>query len=276
LSPRLLVCGIGDNVVDRYADLDLEFPGGNACNVAVYSRRSGAQASYIGVVGADASGAHIVETLQAEGVDTSLVRTGAGPNSHATVRLDEAGNREFVEWVPVEQELTLTDDDRAMLRSAEIAHTGHASFTEALVPELASLTRVSFDFSYKQLDYAAPLLPHLWAATFSGAGMSADEATALAASVRGRGPEVVVVTRGAEGAIVAAGDRIHEQAAVSATVVDTLGAGDAFVARLLTGLLRDEDLGSAAAAASTLAGQVCESYGAVGHPRALRQTKKVT
>jgi fructoselysine 6-kinase len=271
-----LVCGIGDNVVDRYPDLEREFPGGNACNVAVYARRSGARAAYIGVVGSDASGDHVLATLEAEGVDTSGVRAGGGANSHATVRIDASGNREFVEWVPVDQQFDLSADDRALLRTADVAHTGHASFTELLVPDLATLTRISFDFSYKDLDYAEPLLPHLWAATFSGAGLSAGAARDLATSVGSAGPEVVVVTRGAAGATVAVGGDVVEQAAVPTRVVDTLGAGDAFVARLLTGLLRGETPDRAAAASAVLAGHVCESFGAIGHARPLLDNRKVT
>jgi fructoselysine 6-kinase len=271
LSARTpLVCGFGDNVVDRYPDLGMEYPGGNACNVAVFARRSDATASYIGVVGSDASARHLLDSLSAEGVDVSRVRTVAGGNSHATVKLDDHGNREFLAWEPIEEPPPLDGEALELLAAADLVHTGHASFTEALLPALAERTRVSFDFSYKDLAYAAPLLPAVWAATFSGATLSEDEARDLLATVRGAGgPEVVLVTRGAAGALVAVGDLVHHQAAAPAAVVDTLGAGDAFTARLLVGLLRDEPLASAAQAAAEMAAGVCESLGAFGRARAL-------
>ena len=47
------VLGIGDNTVDIYVDQDVQFPGGNAVNVAVMMKRLGAEASYLGCIGTD-------------------------------------------------------------------------------------------------------------------------------------------------------------------------------------------------------------------------------
>lgn len=64
----------------------------------------------------------------------------------------------------------------------------------------------------------------------------------------------VVITRGEDGCIGRdGGGAHHEQPAVAATVVDRFGMGDAFVAGLLWGLLRDGDLPSAMRAGATLA-----------------------
>jgi fructokinase len=52
----------------------------------------------------------------------------------------------------------------------------------------------------------------------------------------GRATQVLVVTRGSEGAIVATGAGLFSATAVPVTVVDTVGAGDAFMAALLAGL----------------------------------------
>ena len=65
---------VGDNVVDRYLDLGVLYPGGNAVNVAVHSRRCGAGTAYIGAVGTDLAGRTVLDALVAEGVDTSLLR----------------------------------------------------------------------------------------------------------------------------------------------------------------------------------------------------------
>ncbi|MFG1949920.1 PfkB family carbohydrate kinase [Micromonospora sp. NPDC048830] len=268
-SRPLLVCGVGDNVVDRYLDTGLEYPGGNAYNVAVFARRAGAAAAYLGIVGADASGDHLVNVLRREDVDVSRVRRVPGPNSYAVVHLTPGGNREFAAWEPIPDRLTLEPEDRELVVRADLVHTGHASFTESLVPSLAELALVSFDFSYRGLDYAEPLLPHLWSATFSGAGLTAGQARELATTAQGRGPKVVLVTRGAQGAVVAVDGVLHEEPAAPADVVDTLGAGDAFAARFLIGLLRGEEAKEAAAAAAGFAARVCESFGAFGHARSM-------
>ena len=65
------VCGVGDNVVDRYLGLDRMYPGGNALNVAVFCRRAGVEAAYLGITGSDEAGALVRESLVAEGVETA-------------------------------------------------------------------------------------------------------------------------------------------------------------------------------------------------------------
>ncbi|HEX6872808.1 MAG TPA: PfkB family carbohydrate kinase, partial [Micromonosporaceae bacterium] len=55
---------------------------------------------------------------------------------------------------------------------------------------------------------------------------------------RSLGPSLVCVTLGAKGAVVAAGDRLIHRPAPQVAVVDTVGAGDAFTAGLLSGLVR--------------------------------------
>jgi len=66
---RLRVLGLGDNTVDTYVDRHLQFPGGNAVNVAVLCRRLGAQASYLGCLGSDEAGDVLRAALAAEGVE---------------------------------------------------------------------------------------------------------------------------------------------------------------------------------------------------------------
>ena len=51
------------------------------------------------------------------------------------------------------------------------------------------------------------------------------------------GPTVVVVTRGGEGAVVAVNGVVVSMAAPTVTVADTVGAGDSFMAGLISGLL---------------------------------------
>jgi len=48
------ILGLGDNIIDRFVDRGIDYPGGNAVNVAVYARRLGAESGYLGVFGDDA------------------------------------------------------------------------------------------------------------------------------------------------------------------------------------------------------------------------------
>lgn len=77
------VLGIGDNTVDIYVDQGVQFPGGNAVNIAVLTRRIGADAAYLGCIGNDFLGDMIHDALVAEGIDISHSRRIDGPNSWA-------------------------------------------------------------------------------------------------------------------------------------------------------------------------------------------------
>lgn len=61
------ILGLGDNTVDTYVDAGVQYPGGNAVNVAVMTARMGAETGYLGCVGEDEGGALVRSALVAEG-----------------------------------------------------------------------------------------------------------------------------------------------------------------------------------------------------------------
>ncbi|MCW2902821.1 MAG: hypothetical protein JWO67_5086 [Streptosporangiaceae bacterium] len=260
---------VGDNVVDRYLESRLMYPGGGAVNVAVHAQRSGAQASYLGLLGSDWMGDIVLEALASERVDVSRARRVAGPNAATDVSISAAGDRSFASHRKVDAVLELTADDCAYLGQADWVYTNYSSDAEALVPTLAGLAPLAFDFSYKDEAYAAPLLPHVTLAAFSRSFLEDDELLDLVRRTQARGTRCVLVTRGAAGALVAVDDEVVYQPALPVTIVDTLGAGDAFLARFACGLFGGETPAVAAAAAARAAAAVCATAGAFGHPRPL-------
>lgn len=266
------ICGVGDNVVDRYLGTGYMYPGGSAANVAVHARRLGSEAGYIGILGDDEAAAHVLKSLLDEDVDVSRVRYEPHPNSFADVTLDPDGNRVFGEFVPPVGRIELDDEDLAYLQGSDWVHTGHSSFTLPEVPKLGSVAPVVFDFSYKDLEWAAPVLPHVTAAFFSRGEADDEECLRLVEQVRALGPRVVVVTRGARGSLAwRDGEGVHLQPAAPAEPIDTLGAGDAYLTAMLCALGADRTLDVAAAEAAAYAAQVCEHFGAFGHPVPIHQ-----
>ena len=71
------------------------------------------------------------------------------------------------------------------------------------------------------------------------------------------------MTRGAAGALVISEDGEIDQPGVSATVLDTVGAGDSFAARFILGLLNGEPLAQSVRDACQVAAEVCSHAGAV-------------
>ncbi len=75
--------------------------------------------------------------------------------------------------------------------------------------------------------------------------------------------DLVVMTRGADGAVLVTGDDIVEQSGIPTTVRDTVGAGDSFTAAFLLGLLRGEPHDQILHHACVTASAVCAHSGAV-------------
>ena len=268
------ILGVGDNTVDIYVDRGVQFPGGNAVNVAVLARRLGAEAGYLGCIGADVYGEIVRDALAEEGVDISRLRRIDGPNPWCRIR-HEGADRKFAGSSPgVRGAYDFGDDDGAYIASFDIAHTSAQSDIDAHLPFLARhARRLSYDYSEKwRRPAAAATFAEVDLAFASFPGACDDECRALIDEMRGRGVrDLVVVTRGPAGA---AAGRIGADALFEgvrpAAIVDTLGAGDGFIAGFLVSYLTAPDIGAALAAGADNAARVCGHHGAFGHGRPLR------
>lgn len=263
---------IGDNVVDCYLDFGHMLPGGNAVNVAVHGRRLGLETAYVGALGDDAPGRAILTALVEEGVDTGQVRVLPGRTARALVRVVN-GNRKFTGGDVGVSRFAPSADDLRLIASASLTHTGECSMLEDHLPTLArTAQRLSFDFSERPWSYIAGLAGYADIAIASLPESDAPRAEELAREIQGLGPRVVAVTRGADGAVLLT-DRLYSSTAGEGPIVDTLGAGDSFIARLLIGLLREEHPADLVQAASTYATRSCAEVGAFGHRTPLPESE---
>lgn len=269
-----LLC-IGDNVVDLYLDRGVFFPGGNALNVAVLARRFGlSDAAYMGIVGNDREGDHVRACIEAEGLPTTHLRRVEGPNGKAQVTHDAQGDRVFVAsnrgGIRRKLMLRMDEDDLALIAATGHVHSSCFSYLEPELPRIRAAARgVSFDFStLHDPDYLAQVCPHVTTAFLSGQGLDDAGVSALIDQVRGLGPDTVCVTRGEQGAVWVRGQTRIEQPIVPARVVDTMGAGDAFIAGYLVGTLRGDTPEQVLPYAACCAAKACGWEGAWGYPLA--------
>nr|WP_048645710.1 PfkB family carbohydrate kinase [Nitratireductor soli] len=262
-APRILA--FSDNVVDCYRDQQLMFPGGNCVNHAVFAKRFGAQTAYAGAVSDDAAGRAIRDALVAEGVETPLLRHLPGQTAYCVIAT-QGGERNFVGANLGVSIIAPSPADLAWMKTADAVHTGRSSHVDAWLAHFASLTRVSYDFAtIRAEDRIASLAPYSFLAGFSGGDLSRDEARDIAGMALRHGAKWAVITRGGNGALLAGPDGVFEAPAVSVQPVDTLGAGDTFIARTLVGLLRGETPEIILMAAAEAAAQTCLSPGAFGY-----------
>ncbi len=240
--------------------------GGAPANVAVGLARLGIASAFVGKVGGDAFGRFLRQTLAEAGVDVrGLVEDPSARTPLAFVGSDGRGGRSFVFYHDGMADTLLRPDevDRDLIAHATVFHFG--SVTLAAEPSRdATLTAarwarqhgrlVSFDPNVRLELWDSPrrardsILDSL--SLVDVVKVSGDELEFLTGSsdpaeacrrLRERGPALAVVTLGADGCYYEATISSGHVSGVPVQAVDTLGAGDAFVAGLLAALSAQPD-----------------------------------
>ncbi|MDN4614058.1 PfkB family carbohydrate kinase [Leifsonia sp. F6_8S_P_1B] len=242
------VLGFGDNIVDRFVDRGVEYPGGNAVNVAVFARRLGAEAGYLGVFGDDERGAFVRGAIEECGVDTSLSAVRPGPNGVTEIETVD-GERRFLGWnqggVTLSDPMRLGEEELRYAAGFSLIHSSAYSASVEELPKLAPTRALrSYDFSsepeFRTSEYLDAVGPWIDLALVSCGDLSRSEVWAELRRVAGHGPRLVLGTRGQAGAMLFDGEAYYysEAAPVPGPFLDTMGCGDAYLAAFVVELLR--------------------------------------
>jgi fructoselysine 6-kinase len=259
------IAAAGDNVVDCYEFLGQMYPGGNALNVAVFARRNGASASYLGAVGTDTAGKLIRSALRAEGVNLERLRVRPGMTAFCVIG-HRHGDRVFLRSDVGVSRFELDTLDLRFIARHDAVHVSQSSGLDHRLEDLASLVPLSYDFSTRRdPEHIAAVAPHCFLASISGGDLTTEAADEIAAQALAAGARYVLVTRGADGAFLTHAGGTTRVGAAPRTVVDTLGAGDTFIARVLVGLVAEEKPDAVMADAARRAADTCGSSGAFGY-----------
>lgn len=271
--PAPSLVGIGDNVLDCYLHEDLAYPGGNALNVAVYSRLFfGGAAGFVGIMGDDRFAAHLREVLATIDVDASHVRIAHGANGMAFVALDDDGDRRFVGsnrgGVQHELRLRITEPDHDYVAGFARMHTSVYSSIDSELPSIADRgTRISYDYSddahRETIERSAP---HVEIGFFSGSALTEPEQDDLAAFALAQGADVAVITLGSRGSLAYERGSRSAAGVKDVVAVDALGAGDAFITGFLASRAAGGDIEECLEIASATGALACTLRGAFGYP----------
>lgn len=251
--------------------------GGCASNTAIGLSRLGIPVGVIGKVGDDPLGEFLQEALRREGVDSSGVRKDARASSSSTmVCVHSDGERSFVHCVGANATLREDDVDQEHVRNTRILHMagsllmpGFDGPPAARILEKAKALGVTtaldtaWDGSGRWMELVGPMLPFVDYAvpSIEEARMLTGKQTPedVAAILMDHGVKTVALKMGIEGCYVRSQDEEFRIPSFDICSVDASGAGDAFAAGFLCGLVKGmslEDtarLGNAVGAMCTLA-----------------------
>lgn len=275
------VIGIGDNVVDVYLHQNKMYPGGNALNFSVYAQKLGLDASYMGVFGNDIAADHITKTLKELEIDISNCRYYEGENAYAEVNIID-GDRIFIGTngggIASKNPIKLDNNDLEYIKNFELVHTSCYSQLESELKKIKKLNiPISFDFSRNyDLEYIKKVCPYITFSFLSCSGLADHKIKDKLKETIYYGSEIALATKGEEGATLLYNNKFFNVKAKDIKPVDTLGAGDAFIAAFLIKLLKnsfsynDYLLQESLKAGIGFASEVCHVQGAFNYGKKIK------
>ncbi|HZR32671.1 MAG TPA: carbohydrate kinase family protein [Terriglobales bacterium] len=299
MATKMDVIGLGSCTVDFFAIVPkligadekvnatrLEVhAGGVTANNLTQVARLGAKTGWIGFIGDDENGRIITKAFEDDGMDLSGVEVRKGELSSLTwIPVDSEGERCIYMFPNITARITPKDIQSRFakdIRDSRHFHTEASQLPLAPVLEAIRVARSAGVKTIFDLDVAPSYV------VTSGLGSEAEltgilrtidvlkpckaaarELTGetdydrIAKKMLALGPKLVAITMGAEGCMVAAGDRSSHIPSFKVKVVDTTGAGDAFMGGLSYGLLQGWDHERVGQFANACAALCCTKVGA--------------
>ncbi|MGO3209670.1 MAG: sugar kinase [Brachybacterium sp.] len=261
--------------------------GGAESNLAIGLRRLGVPSAWVSRVGDDPLGTRVAREIRAEGVEVHCTVDPERPTG-LMIKSRPSGTTTRVDYYragSAASALTPGDLPAGLIEEAEILHlsgitpllseTAHATNVAAVQRAVAAGVQVSLDVNYRSRlgsrerlgELLGEILEHV-DVVFGGpeelsilapAVMESDH-RALLHALEADGRQVVVKL-GADGGAALAGGTIHEAPGHRVDVVDTVGAGDAFVAGYLSAQLDGLDVPEQLARANACGALACTTPG---------------
>ena len=285
MSHRIIA--MGDGLWDLFPD-GPRF-GGATANYACHASILGGEVFMVSGVGKDDRGQALLEVYQKHGVNTELIQElDDFPTGIVTVELTKKGlptftigeNAAWDNWV-------WNDEIEQKVESADALYFGtlgqrgksaRAGIRQALKIAIASQIPCILDINLRAPFYDDTLIRE--SITLCSVLKLSDEElepvskacevnssirdTAVLVELRSKFQlDLVVMTRGAEGAVLISEKGVVEQPGVPTKVVDTVGAGDSFTASMTLDLLCAKDYFEILGNACKVAAKVCSHAGAV-------------
>jgi len=282
MNKKPIVAGIGELLWDMLpTGRQL---GGAPCNFAFHAMQAGCESYAISAVGRDDPGNELIETLIQLGLSDQYIQKNNYPTSTVTIKIDEHGHPDYtihenVAWDHIQwnaQIMALAGKLDAVCFGS-LAQRNHES--EQTVLSLISATKPDclkvFDINLRQHYYTKDIivqsiirsdvlklnddeLPVVAAFT----QLSGDIRSQLTGLVNKMKLEYIVYTMGSRGSIIVSANEYSFIEAPRVTVADTVGAGDAFTAAFIAGILNGQPLSEVHQKATDIAAWVCTQKGA--------------
>ena len=244
----------------------IKAPGGAPANVAVALQRLGLQAGFVGKVGNDPFGEYLRESLAQTGVDTSYLFVDQKARTTAVyVAVWDDGRKDLCFYRNPGADMMLNTDDISdtLFAGVRCFHFGSISFIdEPSASAQRKALRIARDKGL-MISYDPNYRPTLWPDRKTAEKIIQDsfrhchlakvseeewqvatgheDLEAGIKAIMAKGVELLVISRGENGAIATNGDYRIELPGLEVDVIETTGAGDGFLGAIITALLPERE-----------------------------------
>jgi len=264
--------------------------GGCAANTAIDLAKPGLKVGLAGKLGNDPLGDFLLKTYRKYDLDIRGVRRANKMGTSATlVMVDSNGERSFLHAPGANKEFSLKDIDRSLLTNCKILHIAGSFllpkldgqpiariFQEAKKRKIITSLDTVWDAQGRWLKLIAPVFPYLdfFLPNLEEAKMITGQRNPekIANKLLGLGVKTVALKMGKKGCYVANRKCIVTRPAYQIKPVDTTGAGDAFAAGFLFGVIKGWPLARIVSFANAVGAMACLALGATDGVTSFRET----
>ena len=260
-----ILASFGSSCIDYYVNLNggTAFAGGGPVNSAVIAASLGIRTKYVGAVGSDVYGAYLLRCMQEKGVGTESVHVLEGESALCEVTLADHERilGDYREGVLAE--FRLNEEDMRQIAEADICLCDLWGNQEAFFPKLKEAgARIAFDCADVPDDTRAQAVIPYCDILFFSAEADTPALREKMRSLQEKGPRTVIATLGSQGSLALQEDFVYCEACKAERVIDSMGAGDTYIAGFLAGILDGMTLKEAMQEGSRLACKALSYYGA--------------
>lgn len=254
---------IGDNCIDLYEESGLYYETGNVVDTGASLIHLGHEVAIITTIGTDDYSTKMESFLESYGFDTSHVTKVEGKCAitYMSMEGNERVHGEYDEGVL--ENIKFTQADIEFAAKHHLVHSALWGKAENILTNVKELgtSLISFDYAdrldHEIIDKTIEVVDYGF---FSYHGVRDEEIEMYLKDKVNRGLKVAIATMGENGSLAYDGQQFYQYGIVESEVVNTVGAGDSFIAGFLSGIINGNDITASLAKGAHLASKIVNRF----------------
>lgn len=273
MSKKLAYAAIGDVGIDIYPKIEKRFPGGMALNSAFHAQKAGLEASVVSAIGDDKDGAFIRNFLRKNHISDGALEVIPGKTDTVEITLDKNARPQYGTWnLGVLKNYRLTQRQKLFLQKQAVGIAVYLPELRGMFDDFAGLKIPKVikigdftDLSEFQGDQSVlNEYIDLFDIFVLSIDEKVDERVENFTTFLQKNTKMGIMLLGRRGSIcIDRTGKIYLQSADVTQVIDTTGAGDAYLATFIGEYIHNKNIKIAMKKATNTATKVIRRLGAV-------------